>query len=68
MCDFKNCNTKTKSYGFCIVCGEEICPDCASKSNEKKHSICSLECFINWSFPLNIHDYGFPGDDPGTPL
>jgi hypothetical protein len=68
MCQFQNCNTKTKPYGFCIICGKEICPDCASTSNIKKHSICSLENFIKGNFPLNNYGHGIPRDDPGVPL
>jgi hypothetical protein len=54
MCQFRNCKTKTKASGFCIVCGEEVCPDCASKEDPKKHASCT-------------RDYGFGGGvDGGT--
>jgi hypothetical protein len=42
MCQFSNCMTETKALGFCIVCGKEICSDCADKKNPKKHTSCII--------------------------
>lgn len=59
MCQFYDCKTETKPSGFCIVCGKEVCPDCADKENQKVHTICD---FRNW--PNILLQEGIDGEIP----
>lgn len=37
----KHCDANTGRIGFCVLCREEICTDCASDTNNTVHRKCS---------------------------
>lgn len=64
MCQFYACETETKFSGFCIVCGREVCPDCADKENPTMHTTCNFRNWTNWAFSFVDHiptDVPMPG-------
>lgn len=36
----KHCGTSSEKTGFCVVCKDEICVDCANDSNNTVHIEC----------------------------
>ena len=50
MCQFHACERETKPSGFCIICGREVCPDCADKENPKMHKTCDFRNWAKWDF------------------
>jgi hypothetical protein len=47
MCEFHSCKTETEPSGFCIVCGKEVCSDCADEENPKMHLACNFCIWAN---------------------
>ncbi|OPY48681.1 MAG: hypothetical protein A4E49_03430 [Methanosaeta sp. PtaU1.Bin112] len=45
----KHCGTNTGRIGFCVLCKDEICADCASEDNKRVHRVCSKNTIaIKW--------------------